>query len=52
MLTATDAAILEALGEEPTLILAVRGATPDIIDGVTCLRTEADRASPRHNAQP
>ena len=44
MLAATDAALLEALGEQQVATLAARGAALDLTDAVAYLRVEADRA--------
>ena len=44
MLAATDAALLEALGEQQVATLAARGAALDITDAVAYLHAEADRA--------
>jgi hypothetical protein len=44
LLAATDAALLEALGEQQVATLAARGAALDLADTVTYLHTEADRA--------
>jgi predicted ATPase/class 3 adenylate cyclase len=44
MLAATDAALLEALGEQQTLTLEAQGAELGITEAVACLRAEADRA--------
>ena len=52
MLAATDAALLEALGEQQVATLAARGAALDITDAVAYLHAEADRALPRHNTRP
>ncbi len=40
---ATDAALLEALGEQHLATLTARGAALDITDAVAYLRAEADR---------
>ena len=44
MLAATDAALLEALGEQQVATLAAQGAALDITDAVAYLHAEADRA--------
>ena len=44
MLAATDAALLETLGEEQVATLAKRGAALDNTDAVVYLHAEADRA--------
>ena len=44
MLAATDAALLETLGEQHLATLAERGAALEITDAVAYLRAEADRA--------
>jgi tetratricopeptide (TPR) repeat protein len=44
MFAATDAALLETLGEQQVATLAKRGAALDITDAVAYLRAEADRA--------
>jgi hypothetical protein len=43
MLTATDAALLEALGEQQVAALAAHGAALDLAEAVAYLRAEADR---------
>ena len=44
MLAATDAALLETLGEQQVATLAERGAALEITDAVAYLHAEADRA--------
>ena len=44
LLAATDAALLETLGEQQVATLAARGAALDITDAVAYLHAEADRA--------
>ncbi len=44
MMAATDAALLETLGEQQLATLTSRGAALEITDAVTYLRGEADRA--------
>jgi len=50
MLTATEVALLEALGEQQVATLAAQGAALDITDTVAYLHAEADRAlaAPEH----
>jgi hypothetical protein len=43
MFAATDAALVEALGEQHVATLAARGAALDITEAVAYLRAEADR---------
>jgi hypothetical protein len=42
MLAATDAALLEALGEQPAAALAARGAALEYADAVAYLRAQAE----------
>ena len=44
LLAATDAALLEALGEQQVATLTAHGAALDLTDAVAYLRAEADRA--------
>ena len=44
MLAATDAALLESLGEQQVATLAARGAALETTDAVAYLRAEADRS--------
>ncbi len=46
MLAETDAALLEALGEQQVTTLTARGAALDMTDAVAYLHTETDRALP------
>ena len=44
MMATTDAALIEALGEQHVATLAEQGAALEITDAVAYLRAEADRA--------